>query len=67
MKGVHAYLALFVASVIFFFSFMFKYVIDIVTFEMFLRDLVMFFVIYFLTKRVLKYVEEIYQNYRKIS
>jgi len=67
MKGVHGYLALLLASMAFIFSFMFKYLFDMIEPNLIFRDLVLFVVIYVLSKKILKYVEDIYQNYRNLG
>jgi|GEM_PF-1845135 hypothetical protein len=67
MKGIHGYLALLLASMTFIFSFMFKYFVDMISLGPIFRDLVMFLGIYLLSKKILRYVEDIYQNYRNIG
>ncbi|BAI79911.1 hypothetical protein DEFDS_0417 [Deferribacter desulfuricans SSM1] len=71
MKGIYGYVALLIASLSFMISFGYKVFhldyIDIENFfSLFLRDLMVFFVVYFIAKYFFKNIEMIFNNYRKI-
>ncbi|MCX8083381.1 MAG: hypothetical protein N3C60_00445 [Calditerrivibrio sp.] len=67
MKGIHQYLALLIASIIFLISFTFKFLLDIISVGLIFRDFVMFLGIYWVTKSILSKVEVIFVLSKKVS
>lgn len=67
MNGIYKYFALLLASMAFIFSLLYKYIVYFdINFKMVVRDLILFFVIYIVSKIILRYVEDIFNTYRKL-
>lgn len=67
MNGIYKYFALLLASMAFILSLLYKYIVYFhINFEMVVRDFILFFVVYIVSKIILRYVEDIFNTYRKI-
>jgi len=67
VNGIYKYFALLLASMAFIFSLLYKYIVYFdINFKMVVRDLILFFVIYIVSKIILRYVEDIFNTYRKL-
>lgn len=66
MKGIHRYIALLIASIIFIISFTFKFILDIISIEYMLRDFVMFLGIYWVCNIILEKIELIFVISKKV-
>lgn len=67
MNGIYKYFALLLASMAFILSLLYKYIVYFhINFEMAVRDFILFFVVYIVSKIILRYVEDIFNTYRKI-
>ncbi|MGA1861741.1 hypothetical protein OWM07_02515 [Deferribacter thermophilus] len=67
MKGVYGYIALLIATLSFMISFSFKmFYLDTIDITVFIRDFIVFFVVYIISKYVFKNIEKMFNNYRKI-
>ncbi len=67
MRSIHQYLAILLASIIFLISFTIKFIFDIISVSLFLRDCVMFLGIYWISKMILSKVETIFVLSKKVS
>ncbi|MGA1847025.1 hypothetical protein [Deferribacter abyssi] len=67
MKGIYGHVALLIASFVFIISFTYKIIhfYDI-SLTVFFRDLLIFIIIYNISKYFLRYIEQLFNNYRKI-
>jgi hypothetical protein len=67
MNELHKYFALLLASSAFILSFLYKYVIYFdMNLKMVIKDFILFFVVYIVSKNILSYVEDIFNIYRKL-
>lgn len=67
MNGIYKYFALLLASMAFILSLLYKYIVYFhINLEMAVRDFILFFVVYIVSKIILRYVEDIFNTYRKI-
>ncbi|KAA0257115.1 hypothetical protein FHQ18_11135 [Deferribacter autotrophicus] len=67
MRGIYGHVALLIASLVFIISFTYKVIhLDEVSCSVFFRDLLIFIVIYNIAKYFFRYIEEMFNNYRKI-
>jgi len=67
VNGIYKYFALLLASMAFILSLLYKYIVYFhINFEMVVRDFILFFVVYIVSKIILRYVEDIFNTYRKI-
>ncbi|MEF3255628.1 MAG: hypothetical protein K6348_08760 [Deferribacterales bacterium] len=65
-KGIHRYIALLLASIIFIISFTFKFILDIVSVQYMIRDFLMFLGIYWVADIILAKVEVIFVISKKV-
>lgn len=67
MRSIHQYLSILLASIIFLISFTFKFIFDIISVSLFIRDCVMFLGIYWVSKLILSKVEIIFILSKKVN
>ncbi|MGE4497393.1 MAG: hypothetical protein AB7E48_05890 [Deferribacterales bacterium] len=66
MNFLHRELALMLATVAFVSSFVYKFFLLEVKLTYVTRDIIMFFIIYYVTEKLFLYIDKIMINYRKI-
>jgi hypothetical protein len=66
MNFVHKELALMLATVAFVVSFVYKFFLIDVKLSYMLRDVIMFFIIYYICEKLFFYIDRIMLNYRKM-
>ena len=66
MRLVSGILSLLISSTVFIGLFLFDFLFELLTFEVLIRDIVVFLVIYFIGNILLGYIEDIFENCRKI-
>lgn len=66
MSFLHREIALMIATVAFVMSFVYKFFLHEVKLTYVTRDIIMFFIVYFVTEKLFLYIDKIMMNYRKI-
>lgn len=66
MNFLHRELALVIATIAFVVSFVYKFFLLEVKLTYVTRDIIMFFIIYYVTEKLFLYIDKIVINYRKI-
>lgn len=66
MKGISGFISLLLASTIFLGSFLVQFFLENISIDFFIRNMILFSMVYLITKVLLGYVEVMFENCRKI-